>query len=54
MSPPGIRTGKPQAAEAEGTNLTAAPLGRPRKYAFIVNEPQLHITTIVYKTEVRS
>ena len=29
MSPPGIRTGKPQAVEAERAHLTAAPQGRP-------------------------
>ena len=32
MSAPGIRTGEPQAAEAECVHLTAAPLGRPQKY----------------------
>ena len=32
MSAPGIRTGKPQAAEVEHAHLTAAPLGRPQNF----------------------
>ena len=37
MSAPGIRTGEPQAAEAECAHLTAAPPGQPQDWSFKEN-----------------
>ena len=52
MSALGIRTGEPQAAEAEHAHLTAAPLGQPYYFLYKHQSNQREIVTNLFNTQL--